>query len=206
MNEVKAKMIEVYTKNLEGIWFGVACKNDEILVTWFAESQEKTNKGLLSEIPFNEPFQFVEKPSALAANTVSSFKKVYDGEGVSASFPFAYSLLPAYTQIVLKATFQVPVGYVTTYGALAEAVGGGARAVGNVMASNRFAPIVPCHRVVKSDFTLGGYGGGLRLKVALLNREKRGFSSPSHVRVVDGNLTVFPVEFVLKKLPEPLPF
>ncbi len=72
---------------------------------------------------------------------------------------------------------QIPLGYVTSYGAIAKAVGGSPRAVGNVMASNPFAPIVPCHRVVKSDLTLGGYGGGLKVKVELLSREKRGFSS-----------------------------
>jgi len=39
------------------------------------------------------------------------------------------------------------------------------------MANNCFAPLVPCHRVVKSDFTLGGYGGGLKVKIALLKKE-----------------------------------
>ena len=66
------------------------------------------------------------------------------------------------------------------------------------MASNPFAPIVPCHRVVKADFTLGGYGFGLKVKVELLGREKRGFSSPKEIEVDDGQLTVFPVENVLR--------
>jgi len=66
------------------------------------------------------------------------------------------------------------------------------------MASNPFAPIVPCHRVVKSDFTLGGYGGGLKIKVELLNREKRGFSASTQVPIECGVLTVFPAECVLK--------
>ena len=194
-------MIEVFARDLDGVWFGVAYRRDEIVATWFGATQQDTLSGLLSTIPYDEPFQTPEKPSALAAEVVASLKRVYDGEGVAALFPLAYSTLPAYTQRVLKATFRVPVGYVTTYGALAEAVGGGARAVGNVMASNPFAPLVPCHRVVKSDLTLGGYGGGLKTKVELLNREKRGFSSPIQVQVDGGSLAVFPVEFVLKKLP-----
>ena len=90
---------------------------------------------------------------------------------------------------------QVPVGYVTTYGAISEAVGGGPRAVGNIMASNPFAPIVPCHRVIKSDFGLGGYGlGGLKVKAELLAKEKRGFSEAKKI----GQLEVYPVEFALK--------
>ena len=98
----------------------------------------------------------------------------------------------------LKTTLQIPLGYVASYGAIAKAVGGSPRAVGNVMASNPFAPIVPCHRVVKSDLSLGGYGGGLRVKVELLSREKRGFSTPKQVPVDGGTLTVFPAEYVLK--------
>jgi alkylated DNA nucleotide flippase Atl1 len=79
-------------------------------------------------------------------------------------------------------------------------VGGGPRAVGNIMASNPFAPIVPCHRVVKSDFTLGGYGMGLKAKVAILEREKRGFSEAEEVSVNGSNLKVFPAEFALRNL------
>ena len=47
-----------------------------------------------------------------------------------------------------------------------------ARAVGTAMAENRFAPLIPCHRVVGSDGALHGYGGGLKMKQALLLREK----------------------------------
>jgi len=68
------------------------------------------------------------------------------------------------------------------------------------MASNPFAPIVPCHRVVSSDFTLGGYGGGLTVKRAFLIREKRGHTSPQEIPFGDRKLQVFPVEIVLRKL------
>lgn len=68
------------------------------------------------------------------------------------------------------------------------------------MASNPFAPIVPCHRVVKSDFTLGGYGGGLKVKLELLSKEKRGFSEPKEIDVNGQLLQVFPVEYSLRNL------
>ncbi len=118
----------------------------------------------------------------------------------AATLPLATAHLPSYTKKVLKATVAIPVGYVTTYGAIAEAVGGGARAVGNAMACNRFAPVVPCHRVVKSDLSLGGYGaGGLQVKFEFLSREKRGYTEPKTVEVSGGQLKVFPVEHVLAK-------
>ncbi|MBS7633694.1 methylated-DNA--[protein]-cysteine S-methyltransferase [Candidatus Bathyarchaeota archaeon] len=108
--------------------------------------------------------------------------------------------LPKYTGKVLKTALLIPTGYVASYGGIAKAAGGGARAVGNVMASNPFAPIVPCHRVVCSDMTLGGYGGGLSLKLALLKREARGCRSEKEVPIDGRKLLVFPVETVLNKL------
>ena len=193
-------MIEVYSQELNGVWFGVACAEQEILASSFSASQQSTLGNLLTIIPYNMPFQVFHEPLAFAKDTFVSLKKIYDGENVNVSFPLAYGHLPAYTQKVLKATLQVPLGYVTSYGLIAQAVGGGPRAVGNVMASNPFAPIVPCHRVVKSDFTLGGYGGGLKVKVELLNREKRGFLLSKDIKVNGGSLRVFPVEYALKNL------
>jgi methylated-DNA-[protein]-cysteine S-methyltransferase len=67
---------------------------------------------------------------------------------------------------------RVPRGKVTTYALLARALGTRAfRAVGQAMHRNPYAPIVPCHRVVKSDGSLGGYALGLKQKIALLKKE-----------------------------------
>jgi methylated-DNA-[protein]-cysteine S-methyltransferase len=73
---------------------------------------------------------------------------------------------------VYKATMNIPYGKTLPYGIVAENAGlpGAARFVGNVMASNRFAPIVPCHRVVSST-GIGGYGGGIDTKIGFLERE-----------------------------------
>ncbi len=193
-------MIEIYTQKLEGVWFGVACDKEQIAASSFGASQQGTLSSLLESIPYNATFQVFDKPSHLAENALSCLKKIYNGEPVDANLPLAIARLPAYTQKVLKATLQIPLGYVTSYGEIAKAVGGSPRAVGNVMASNPFAPIVPCHRVVKSDLTLGGYGGGLKVKVELLNRESQGFSSSKQVQVDGGAFTVFPAEHVLKNL------
>ncbi len=139
---------------------------------------------------------FISHQSSPSA-TLAFLKKIYDGQEIDVSLPLALTRLPTYTQKVLKATSRIPLGYVASYGSIAQAVGGGPRAVGNVMASNPFAPIVPCHRVVKSDFTLGGYGGGLKVKLEFLTREKKGFSSSKEVEVNGRLLQVFPVEYTL---------
>jgi methylated-DNA-[protein]-cysteine S-methyltransferase len=82
-----------------------------------------------------------------------------------------------FQQRVYNATKRIPRGKVTTYGALAKTIRcGSARAVGQALAKNPFAPKVPCHRVIASDRTLGGFMGktrGPRLaqKRLLLQRE-----------------------------------
>ena len=75
---------------------------------------------------------------------------------------------------VLAACREIPYGTTVSYGELARRSGhpGAARAVGQVMATNRLALVVPCHRVVASAGGLGGYGGGLALKRRLLALER----------------------------------
>ena len=74
---------------------------------------------------------------------------------------------------VLLAEHQIPRGWVSTYGRIARRLGvpGGARAVGGALSHNPFPIIVPCHRAIRSDGHLGGFQGGLEMKVALLRLE-----------------------------------
>jgi methylated-DNA-[protein]-cysteine S-methyltransferase len=74
---------------------------------------------------------------------------------------------------VYKKLLKVPKGKVTTYGELAKAVGlkNGQRAIGRIMNKNPFPVIIPCHRVVKSDGTIGGYFYGHQVKTKMLSDE-----------------------------------
>jgi len=74
---------------------------------------------------------------------------------------------------VLLAEYQIPRGWVSTYGLIARHLGvpGGARAVGGALARNPFPIIIPCHRAIASDGSLGGYQGGLAMKRSLLEME-----------------------------------
>ena len=72
----------------------------------------------------------------------------------------AWQAQSAFRRAVYAALCRVPVGQVTTYGALARAVGcRSPRAVGQALRHNPFAPRVPCHRVVAADLSLGGFNG-----------------------------------------------
>ncbi|MCF7872125.1 DNA-deoxyinosine glycosylase [Candidatus Woesearchaeota archaeon] len=79
---------------------------------------------------------------------------------------------PSLKQKIYTALLAVPKGKVTTYKELANRVGSKAyRAVGQIMNKNSWAPEVPCHRVVASDGSLGGFAEGLKKKKALLESE-----------------------------------
>ncbi len=74
---------------------------------------------------------------------------------------------------VYKKLLEVPSGMVVTYGELARAVGlkNGQRKIGQIMRTNPFPVIIPCHRVVKSDGNIGGYAFGIERKVSMLYKE-----------------------------------
>ena len=87
----------------------------------------------------------------------------------------------AWDQRVLAAVRTIPPGTTTSYGGVARMIGkaGAARAVGGAVGRNPIGLVIPCHRVIAGDGTLGGYGGGwwggrvagLELKRELLARE-----------------------------------
>jgi len=192
-------MINLYAKAYEGLWFGVACNDKSVFTTAFAPSQELVLRSLLKSIPFNIPFQYSREGTFLAEQVVATLRDIYHGKDAYNKFFLNMESLSSYTQRVLRATAQIPVGYVASYGAVARAAGGSPRAVGRVMASNPFPLLIPCHRIVASDFSLGGYGGGLKVKLEILSRERRGYAKEREISTNGRTLKIYPVEFVLEK-------
>ena len=82
---------------------------------------------------------------------------------------------PAFYQKVWRECAQIPAGQTRTYGWIAKKIGHpeAARAVGMALKTNPFAPIIPCHRVIRSDGSMGGYSGrgGIPGKMGLLKKE-----------------------------------
>ena len=84
---------------------------------------------------------------------------------------------------VLTMERTIPRGMTASYGWVARQINPrGVRAVGNALARNPFPLVVPCHRAVRSDGTLGGFQGGLKMKRALLEMEGVEFDSKGRVR------------------------
>lgn len=92
------------------------------------------------------------------------------------TFTTAYQLLGSpFQQEVWKALSQIPYGKTISYAQESALLGRpkAYRAVGNANGANQLSIIVPCHRVIASDGSLGGYGGGLKIKRWLINHEEQ---------------------------------
>jgi AraC family transcriptional regulator of adaptative response/methylated-DNA-[protein]-cysteine methyltransferase len=80
----------------------------------------------------------------------------------------------AFQEAVWRELRKIPPGETRSYAQIAAAVGqpSAMRAVGTANGANPVAVLVPCHRVVRSDGSLGGYAGGLERKRKLLDAER----------------------------------
>ena len=98
----------------------------------------------------------------------------FEGRLTSFSPPCDLRDLSQFTLAVLRMTARIPYGEVRSYRWLAESLGKpkAVRAVGNALARNPVPIIIPCHRVVRSDGTTGGFALGRKWKQKLLRLEK----------------------------------
>jgi methylated-DNA-[protein]-cysteine S-methyltransferase len=89
--------------------------------------------------------------------------------------PFSIPLAPRGTPFQLRVWHelqQIPRGHTISYATLARRTGSVPRAVGQANGANPIAILIPCHRVIAADATLGGYAGGLWRKERLLALEQ----------------------------------
>lgn len=117
--------------------------------------------------------QVGREPTGLLARAAEELRAYFDGKGRTFSVPVDWSQVDGFRRAVLSALHTtVRFGSVISYGDLGARAGDphAARAVGEVMATNPYPIVVPCHRVVASD-GLGGFGGGLEMKRWLLAHE-----------------------------------
>ncbi len=153
-----------------------------VVVIWSVINQKPlvvsillSRPGLSSEAQADNLFAKSGKSSCMEIDALAdSITACLEGAPVQFSLDIVdLSSFTKFQKSVLLAQYAIPRGSVSTYGLIASHVGvpGGARAVGNVMACNPFPIIIPCHRTVLSNFSLGGFGGGAAMKRALLEKE-----------------------------------
>ncbi len=197
-------MIGIFSEETNDAWYGVAYVGERIVATAVGSTREGTVGILLRAIPPHMEYQIFEKGSSFARNTILMLSELDNGNEELKKFDLATEYMPEPDGKVLKVAAAIPIGYVASYGRIAKAANTEARIVGQIMARNPLYPIVACHRVVGTDFSLVGYGGrkspkALQAKLRRLEHEAKGFTAQKEVPVDGGSLTVFPVEHVLKK-------
>ena len=101
----------------------------------------------------------------------------------TAAFDLDQAALYAFQKRVLTAAMAIPVGKTMTYGGLAAILKApkAARAVGTALARNPFPLFIPCHRIIRSDGSPGGFGGGTAMKRKLLKLEGVAFDQKGRV-------------------------
>ncbi len=118
--------------------------------------------------------QWALERAGVGRDLESCLREYLSGKGrLEYSGPLDLGAVTPFQEAILKAMKAIPFGQVLSYAALADAADhkGAARAAGQVCAGNSLPLLIPCHRVVASDGSLGGFGGGLSLKERLLNLE-----------------------------------
>jgi methylated-DNA-[protein]-cysteine S-methyltransferase len=131
----------------------------------------------LSENLFRETLQargFKPIQDQKAASFVTrQLNEYFAGHRNDFDVPIDLSGVTPFTKSVLTATAHVPYGQVRSYQDIARTIGqpSATRAVGNSLNRNPIPVIIPCHRIVRSDHSLGGYGGGSDKKQILLKLE-----------------------------------
>ena len=134
-------------------WISASEKNNKILSVSFAKSNNRGKSISLNKLKKNLNNYFSKKTKKINSNILM--------EGSSLQIK------------IWKELIKIPYGETKSYGEIAKAVKTSPRYVGNVCGQNKHILIVPCHRVIRTDGSLGGFSsrGGLSLKKRLLDKE-----------------------------------
>jgi O-6-methylguanine DNA methyltransferase len=200
-----------FITEIDGTWFGVAYANRKIVATTLETTRDGAEKSLIKSLPIHAEYKMETEGSQFAKKFILMLRDVNNGNEENKDFTLATEYFSVPTAKVLNAAALVPIGFVSTYGNLANVASTSPRVVGRIMARNPIYPIVPCHRIVGSDFSLVGYGGrktsaARQAKLAKLFNERRGFTSEKRLSTDGGKLIVYPVEYVLRKAEKELQF
>ena len=141
-----------------------------------------TSKGIC-RLTFDDSVNSLQRlfPQATIVEDAGGLKELVEGALEAIESPRAAHQLPidvagtAFQEAVWRELRKIPVGETRSYAEIAAAIGQptAVRAVGTANGDNHVAVLIPCHRVIRSDGTLGGYAGGLDRKRKLLSNEQR---------------------------------
>ncbi|MGB3414901.1 MAG: methylated-DNA--[protein]-cysteine S-methyltransferase [Microbacteriaceae bacterium] len=147
---------------------------DRLVRVSYIDSDSDVNDELmfLSHYFRTEPVEY----SRVLMRAISEFDEYFSGERMHFTVPHELSLVHGFQREVLKQVIDVPYGETASYKELAIASGrpNAFRAAGSACGANPLLLVIPCHRIVKSDGSIGSYGtAGVWRKQFLLELEQR---------------------------------
>jgi len=180
----------VYYTHLDSPWGPLFLAGTEKAICSCRFLQGKDLSSLIYQLR-KKPDHLVQEDALALAPAIHVLNQYFSGEKKHLSHPLDLQGTP-FQILVWSALREIPLGKVATYGEIAGRIGRplAARAVGQACGSNNVVLFVPCHRVVAAQGKLGGFGGGLSLKKALLLHEgvsmKQGTNEKDAARWGDG--------------------
>ncbi|MBI5664560.1 MAG: methylated-DNA--[protein]-cysteine S-methyltransferase [Nitrospirae bacterium] len=128
---------------------------------------------LLSGVSFEKPEHVPFRKGAAPASFIKELKAYFSGAHVAFSQEIKFLTGTDFEKKVWSALKDIPFGETRSYKWVAEKTGNSAavRAVGRALSKNPVPIVVPCHRVIESDGSIGGYSSGVEVKRRLLEME-----------------------------------
>ncbi len=146
-----------------------------------------TSKGIC-RLTFDDSVESLQRlfPKATIVEDDGGLRELVEGALIAIQRPLAAPDLPidvagtAFQEAVWRELRKIPPGETRSYADIAAAIGApkAVRAVGSANGDNHVCVLIPCHRVIRSDGTLGGYGGGIERKRKLLAAEGHPAAAP----------------------------
>jgi O-6-methylguanine DNA methyltransferase len=171
-------VIQLSSENKNGVWFTAATnERGQLVACAFSDRSKKAAERIVKETVHVDSHT---GNSSAAKRKMRMLQSFYSGDGNTDLKSLDLSNVSDFRRRVYLQLCRIPLGKVTTYGAIAKKIGSrrASRAVGTAVAKNPVPLVIPCHRVVPSTLHVGNYGTpgrnpseGTYVKRALLSRE-----------------------------------
>lgn len=164
----------VWTMATRAGWVAAARSNTGLVALTLPQPGEQDSLRMLGELGI--PSRYIIKPPGVRdelRGLEQALERYFGGVREDFRFTVDWSVYTPFQRKVLKIVRQIPYGSLLSYGQVAALAGfpRAARAAGGALGANRVLLVIPCHRVIRGDGTLGGFGGGLEWKSRLLSME-----------------------------------
>lgn len=149
-------------------WVGVLGSKTGLRLATLPQGSKEVAHGLLGDRA-----KGAETAPRYFNDLIERYRAYFTGHRVDFGFELDFTGATAFQRAVWRATCLIPYGETRSYQWVAARAGnaGAARAAGQALGKNPLPVIVPCHRVLAGDGSLGGFGGGLEMKKYLLHLE-----------------------------------